>query len=116
MDDRGVERLLKRYRPADPSQSLDERIAGLTGASSPREPRAWPWAAAAAALLAIAVGLHASVRVAPNEPLPDPGFNQDVSSLASEFGGAPAAHRLAESMLRREAAERDRQQEASQSR
>jgi hypothetical protein len=116
MHDRDVERLLRRYRPADPAQSLDERIAGLAGAPTRREPRAWPWAAAAAALLAITVGLHASVRSPANEPSTDPGFTEDVSSLAAEFGGAPAAHRLAESMLLREAAERERQQEASQSR
>ena len=53
MDDRQVEDLLKRYRPAGPPDSLRERC--LTPSSAAR---VWPWAAAAAALLAITVGLE----------------------------------------------------------
>jgi len=116
MDERDIEQLLGRYRPADPPASFDERISELIAAAGRRKPRVWPWAAAAAALLAITVGLHAGTRVAPSEPLSsDSRFNEDLSALAAEFGGAPGAHRLAESMLWREAAERKRQ-EASQSR
>ena len=59
MNDRDLEQLLARCRPADPASSLDDRIARLTAAPARGEPRVWPWAAAAAALLAITVALHA---------------------------------------------------------
>lgn len=117
MDEQDVEQLLRRYRPADPPASFDERIAQLIAPPGRREPRVWPWAAAPAALLAITLGLHAGTRVAPSESFrSEPGFNEDLSALAAEFGGAPGAHALADAMLTREAIERKRQQESSQSR
>lgn len=117
MDERDLEQLLGRYHPADPPASLDERIAALHAAPALRPPRVWPWAAVAAALLAITVGLHSGRRVPPGEwSGSDPGFTEDLSALAAEFGGAPGAHTLAESMLWHEAIERKQQQEASQSR
>jgi len=122
MDDRDIEQMLNRYRPAVPSTELAERIGRLAASAEAhldawvpqvrRAPRTWPWAVAAAALLAITVGLHAIARTAPADPLDgDLAFREAVSALSTEFGGGPAARMLAESMLRREAAERDRQQE-----
>jgi hypothetical protein len=49
-----LEDLLRRYRPADPPPGLEARIFG--------EPRVWPWAAAAAALLALTLGLQVASR------------------------------------------------------
>jgi len=50
--DSDLESRLRRYRPAGPAPDLRERV--LT--RSPQVRRTWPWAVAAAALLAIAVG------------------------------------------------------------
>jgi hypothetical protein len=112
-DDRDIERLLRRYTPANPPVSLDARIAGLAAASGGPAARTWPWAAAAAALLALTIGLHASTRTPSHDSLStDPMFRDAVSALSMQLGGDPAARRLAESMLRQEAAERERRQEA----
>lgn len=47
-----IEDLLRRCRPADPSRALEARIFG--------GPRAWPWAVAATALLALTLVLLAA--------------------------------------------------------
>jgi hypothetical protein len=110
MNDDGVERLLARYRPADPDPALAEAIATAASADDPtrRPGRTWPWAVAAAALLGITIGLHAPVRSAPADPaVGNPVFAEQLDALAEQFGGSPAARALADSMLRHEAAERD---------
>jgi hypothetical protein len=85
MDERDVEQLLARYRPANPPPSLDEWIGGLTAAPAEHSPRVWPWAAAAAALLAITVALDASTSFgdAPRAPVSD--------ALVQQLGGDAAA-------------------------
>lgn len=55
MDDAQLEDLLRRVRPAGPPPRLRARIA-----ERPRPLRAWPWVAAAAALLIITAVLQAS--------------------------------------------------------
>jgi hypothetical protein len=55
MDERDLEKLLRRYRPAGPPAELRVRIA-----TTHRAPRTWTWAAAAAALIAVMVGFHVS--------------------------------------------------------
>jgi hypothetical protein len=88
MDDREIEALLRRYRPVE---------------RAPRAPRVWPWAAAAAALLAIVVGLHAGAIVAAPDERIDARSSQDgVSTLAAQFGGDARARRLADWMVARE--------------
>lgn len=97
MDDRQVEDLLKRYRPAGPSDSLRERC--LTPL---RHARVWPWAAAAAALLAITVGLEAAAAGAMAGAglvvAPDPTA-QAIAELAEALGGDAAARRVAEQIV-----------------
>lgn len=97
MDDRQVEDLLKRYRPAGPPESLRERC--LT--PSPIA-RVWPWAAAAAALLAITVGLQAAAAgaVAGADLMWAPDSSeQAVAELADALGGDVAARRAAEQII-----------------
>jgi len=113
-DEDEIEQLLRRYTPAGPGASLDRRIARLSTHGRRAEVRTWPWAAAAAALLAMTVGLHASARTSPRDSLDaDPMFRDAVAALSAQLGGDRPAQRLAESMLRQEAAERERLQEAS---
>ena len=54
--DRELEAAMRRYRPAGPRSELRARV--VTPRLGP--PRTWPWALAAAALLAIAVGFSAA--------------------------------------------------------
>ena len=97
MDDRQVEDLLKRYRPAAPPDSLRERC--LTPS---RHARVWPWATAAAALLAITVGLEAAAAGAMARVdvvvAPDPTA-QAIAELAEALGGDAAARRVAEQIV-----------------
>jgi hypothetical protein len=53
---RDLERRLRLYAPLAPPPQLRRRL--FEHESSPR--RAWPWAAAAAAMLAVAIWLHSS--------------------------------------------------------
>ena len=55
MNDEQLDDLLRHVRPAGPPPELRARILGAR-----RSPRAWPWAVAAAALLALTVGLQVS--------------------------------------------------------
>ena len=54
MSGRDLERRLRSYRPAGPPPRLRARVV----ATATVRPRVWPWVAAAAALLALTVGLH----------------------------------------------------------
>jgi hypothetical protein len=70
MDDRDLEEILRRYLPRGPSSSLRDAVL----AREPQSQRVWPWAVAAAALLAATVGLwRAADRLRPtaaDRPLP----------------------------------------------
>lgn len=96
MDDQQVEDLLKRYRPAAPPDSLRERCL------TPLRPtRVWPWAAAAAALFAITVGLEAAAGALARAAVvvaPDPTA-QAIAELAEALGGDAAARRVAEQVI-----------------
>ena len=109
MDDRQLEHLLKRYRPAGPPDSLRERA--LTAS---RHARVWPWATAAAALLAITVGLQgaAAGAVTAAEIVSMPDTSADAAAeLAEAFGGDEVARRMAEQFIDEEV-RRDREQVA----
>jgi hypothetical protein len=89
MDERDAERLLAKYRPVGPPPEL-KAFALCAG---PRL-RIWPWAAAAAVLMAATVALHVATtrsidRMAP--PLTDP-----VNALADLLGGDEEARRAAQ--------------------
>ena len=102
MHDDDVDGLLRKYRPAAPSlafeksllQSLDREILGAT------QPRTWPWAVAAAALLTITIGLHAVSRTPPAQVEPALDARR-VQDLADDIGG-PHARAMAEFIVRQE--------------
>ncbi len=76
-DDRVVEALLRRYRP------MDAPPAAIVG-------RTWPWAVAAAALLAITIGLHGAVIIGAMPAAADP------APLAYALGGDDVARQVAQ--------------------
>jgi hypothetical protein len=105
IDNDDLEHLLRRYEPSAPSSSLRARV--LHG--SPDAGRAWPWAVAAAALLATTIWLHGSRNRVLQEPLID-----DVSSSHTEealltdmLGGGDEARRIAERIVALEEAARE---------
>lgn len=97
MNDSDIEDLLRKYRPVGPPPRLRARILSAQNA-----PRVWPWASAAAALLASALALHFAVRheTAAADPrmATDPAVHV-VENLTDMFGGDAAARRMAEFVL-----------------
>jgi hypothetical protein len=85
MNDDQLEDLLRRVRPAGPPPALRSRIL----ASRPARP-AWPWAAAAAALLLTVVGLQWSAGALRNQMRPatlgSVAADADVAVLRETFG------------------------------
>lgn len=94
MNDQDIESLLRRYRPV-------AQISRFPHFQSSKSERLWPWAVAAAALLAVTVGLHAAVVPAP-EPssLVDPAR---VQAISDQLGGGAESRLVAEWIARREA-------------
>ena len=102
MHDDDVDGLLRKYRPAAPSRAFEDSLLQSLDRETlrPPQPRTWPWAVAAAALLAITVGLHAVSMTAPG-PL-EPRLNiRRVQDLADDIGG-PNARVMAEYIVRQE--------------
>jgi hypothetical protein len=101
MQDPEIESLLRRYRPREPSDALFDRITRSPNHPTTRSERTWPWAIAAAALLALTVGLHgaASLRITPEQPLVDP---VRVQAVVDDLGG-PQNRALAEWIVQQEA-------------
>lgn len=104
MQDHDIENLLRRYRPVGPPADLHARLAPAR--------RAWPWAAAAAALLAITLGARAGIEsVAAQVPtLPDPA-TQAIAELTRLLGGDAAARQTAELMILNQQMQRERARE-----
>ena len=99
MDDNEIERTLQRYRPVDPPEDLLDRI--LTGDRSALafpEPRTWPWAVAAAALLALIIGLHSG---SANDPSVD-ATRREIADLSASLGGDALAQETATWLVRTE--------------
>jgi hypothetical protein len=55
MSEHELDELLRRYRPATPPAELRNRLTSVRPTR-----RTWPWAAAAAAVFLVTVGLHVS--------------------------------------------------------
>ena len=102
MHDDDVDGLLRKYRPAAPSRAFEENLLQSLDRETwrAREPRTWPWAVAAAALLAITVGLHVVSMTAP-VPLEPRLDLRRVQDLADDIGG-PNARVMAEYIVRQE--------------
>ena len=85
MTDDQIENLLRRVRPAGPPPELRARILS---ASPPR--RAWPWLAAAGALLMMVVSLQSSAGQLRQQiqPQPPASVSQDseIALLQQTFG------------------------------
>lgn len=93
MDDGKVRELLGRYRPVGPPDELRERAL----AASPTQ-RTWPWAAAAAALLGVTLGVHAaSNRAIANVVQLAPPLS--VDALTAAMGGTENARMAAEMIV-----------------
>jgi hypothetical protein len=100
-NDRDVESLLRRYEPAGPPSELRARVVGARGDG---RRRAWPWVAAAAALLIATFGLHvASARLSGTwvEPAVD-ARAQAIADLAEMLGGDEGAKGVAEQVIARD--------------
>jgi len=106
MQDPDIERLLRRYRPLPPSEHLFGQITTAPQHQISKSHRTWPWAVAAAALLAITLGLHATVVPPPDAP---PAVDrQRVEAIIEDLGRARGSDVIAEWIARREfSAEQD---------
>lgn len=87
MNDDQIEALLRKYRP----------ITRLPDLPMTRSPRTWPWAAAAAALLAVSVGLHAATWTSTSPPPIDAA---QVTAIAEQLGDDARGRVVAEWIVR----------------
>ena len=95
MHEHDVEQLLRRYRPVGPPSELAARIVGDTSSR-----RIWPWAAAAAALLALTLGAKAaSERLVGTMAMPPDPIVTAADDLIDRFGTDETSRRLVESMI-----------------
>ena len=95
LNDPELERLLRRFHPGDPPSGLRERIVLVR-----RSPPVWPWAAAAAALLASAMTFRMATEAETGriDLGLDPSAVQ-VGELTAALGGDAVARELAESIV-----------------
>jgi hypothetical protein len=97
--DREIEERLRRYRPAGPRTDLWNQISTFPDFQISKFPRTWPWAMAAAALLALTIGLHAfSSSSVPDDDHLD---ERRIAVVADDLGG-PANRPIAEWIVREE--------------
>jgi hypothetical protein len=95
MNDPEIEDLLRRYRPAGPSSDLRARILGDTTPVG----RTWPWAVAAAVLLAATLYLHAAsnrLAVGAGIDVSADSKSTAIIALSEMLGGGPSARTAAE--------------------
>jgi hypothetical protein len=100
MNEHDVERVLERYRPVGPPERLRARI--LTPDSSAR---VWPWAAVAAALLALVVGLNADrdrLIGSVDAPVEPDARTREIQAVAEMIGVSDARTRAEAFVLMRE--------------
>ena len=98
-----AEDLLRKYRPSGPAAALRARIVVP-------ERAAWPWAVAAAALLALTVGLRLQTGALAADALaqsPDPlSFEMRVAALTEMLGEGEDARRTAVLLVAKEELQR----------
>ena len=94
-EDDELESLLRRYEPAGPPASLRSRVI----AASVRGPRTWPWAVAAAALVASTVWLHDTTERTVNAQTMDSAVTPAVNVLADLMGGGDEARLTAQRII-----------------
>lgn len=99
MDDRDIETLLAKYRPGEPPAGLQASIHQLT--TSPTHQLTWPWAVAAAALLAIAIGLHVRAPAA-TDFAASADRDRRAETITAELGGSAADRLLARAVTAEE--------------
>jgi hypothetical protein len=92
MDEHGIESVLRRYRPVGPPADLQARILAAR--------RTWPWAVAAAALLALTLGARTGVAgtIARFPVTPGPA-HQAAAELTQLLGGDAMARQVVDLML-----------------
>lgn len=97
MDEREIERILGRYRPAGPPDDLRGRAL-----ATDLSVRTWPWLSVAAALLALTIGFQAASRGhGAGAPLP-PSLDERAvvrAELVSALGGGELAEARAEILM-----------------
>jgi hypothetical protein len=90
-----IEQRLRRYRPVGPPRELRVRALEI----QPRVARAWPWAAAAAALLAMTIGFQVAA-VRPHDAMAGPHASVEreaaIEELTNMLGGGDEARTAAE--------------------
>lgn len=89
-----IESLLRRYRPVGPPSGLQARIFGEECLA-----RTWPWAAAAAALLAMTIVVQAAIYGIVAREAPVAEIGPTVEELVDLLGGGEEARRTAELIL-----------------
>jgi hypothetical protein len=100
-----IEELLRRYQPAGPPPSLHGGIFRNAGDGR----RTWPWVAAAAALLAISLALHAAsnrLQSATFENVTETARALEIVELEQALGGGPDARDVAERLVQEREAHR----------
>jgi hypothetical protein len=91
MNDDEIESVLRRYRPVGPPADLEARLVPAR--------RTWPWAAAAAAILALTLAARIGVdALAARFPVTDPR-SQAAAELTELLGGDTMARQAVELML-----------------
>jgi hypothetical protein len=100
-EDTKIEELLSRYRPAEPPNDLWAQISTFPNSHISKSERTWPWAVAAAALLAVSIGLHAAVAPAPETSVVVDAAR--LQAIVDELGGSSESRIMAEWIARREA-------------
>jgi hypothetical protein len=99
VDEHDIEQALRRVQPCGPSSDLRNAVRTV------RTPGAWPWGAAAAALLAAVVLLRVGMaqqidQFTPDQPDADA---QGMVMLTEALGGDAEARRIAEILVLQDA-------------
>ena len=91
MDETRIKDLLRRFQPVGPPPEL--QMFALYPA---RPDRVWPWATAAAALLAVSVAFHVAASRVAIPQARDAELADALDGIAAAFGGDAEARRFAE--------------------